>query len=532
MNWAFRLVGCLIALTVGAAPSLASERSDKAHAALRQIVSLEFDNLTLDQCAERLQALTKLDVIVHESLRPLLEVRDKKLLAEESLRLPPMENVPPAERQPAGFSCRLRQLPLGTGLRIFLEHYGLGYAIVGESLIIATAEKAREIQHTQPVNLACDRTPLTQVVEELKARHGIPLVLDAQAIKDPRLAVTLQVRDVPLEDAIHLLADQANVEAAPLGAGWYLTTSDKAGAWRARARDRARSAMTTLRPALLDGGLGIGAGDGTGLVGGLGGGGASALTALEAFEVPRALLQVAGPPPHVGQVPAQAVLAVPLSKAAQPRKSLAAETMKKLLEPFDFPNTDPMTLKDAIQVMEDRGFPRIVINQQAFKDENPEAADLYESQVRFPPGKGGLTRAKTLQLILRQVPSGNANYLVRPGYILVTTNDSMHANAQFVRGASFVQLPLHEALLELSELSGISIIIDLRVGDKAKTLVTARFPGETNVAQATRLLADMADLKAVRIENIMYVTSRSNASVFPEEAVTGGGKYTKKEAGP
>jgi hypothetical protein len=127
------------------------------------------------------------------------------------------------------------------------------------------------------------------------------------------------------------------------------------------------------------------------------------------------------------------------------------------------------------------------------------------------------------------VPTGNANFLVKPGYVLVTVNDAMHANGQFVRGASFVQMPLDEALHELSELSGISVVLDPRVGDKSKTVVTARFPAETNVAQMARVLADMADLKAMRVDSIMYVTTRANPTTFPEEAPTGSGKYTKRE---
>ena len=63
----------------------------------------------------------------------------------------------------------------------------------------------------------------------------------------------------------------------------------------------------------------------------------------------------------------------------------------------------------------------------------------------------------------------------------------------------------------------MSIVVDPRVGSKAKSPVTSRFSAETNLAQAVRLLADMADLKAVQVDNTLYVTSRSNNIVFPEE---------------
>ena len=73
-------------------------------------------------------------------------------------------------------------------------------------------------------------------------------------------------------------------------------------------------------------------------------------------------------------------------------------------------------------------------------------------------------------------------------------------------------------------------MLDPRVGDRGKAPVTARFPSETNIVQATRVLADMTDLKAVVVDCIVYVTTRSSTTMFPEEPITGGGRYMKREA--
>ncbi|MCI0684854.1 MAG: hypothetical protein L0Y71_22380 [Gemmataceae bacterium] len=316
-----------------------------------------------------------------------------------------------------------------------------------------------------------------------------------------------------------------DLHAAPLSSGWILTTADKARAWQARARQRSEAAKAqtiTYPPADS-----LGLGGGFGLVGGGFMGGAAGGFS-EPIAIPRALLQTAGPPPRVGQEEKKESPS-PAPKAQPAKKSLAAETLRKLNEPSNITVENQISLKEAIQVMQDHGFPPIVLHIQAFKDENPEIGDLYEMPIIWPKVKS-LPRGKVLQLILGQIQSGSANFLIKPGYVLVTTNDAMHANGQFVRGAAFVRLPLDEALQELSELSGISMVLDPRVGDKAKTVVTARFPAETNVAQIARVLADMADLKAVRVDAIMYVTTRANPTVFPREAPTGSGKYTVREA--
>ena len=519
-------------LAISASLSVA-QQPDKLNAALRQTVTLEFDNLTLDQVAERLRSLTKLHVTLHESLRPLLSARDAHLTGETPVGAgsapAPVPNDPNQVQQPRGFSCSVRQLPLGAAMQTFLEHYGLGYALVNESIVIVTADKAGQMKREKSVSLQFEDVPLTKALDDLRSRHGIEVILDRHALGDAKTPVTLQAQQVSLEEAVHLLADCVDLHAAPLSSGWILTTADKARAWRSRAQQRAEAAKAqtiTYPPADSNAGL-VG-------IGGLGGGGFSG-GFTESIAIPRAFLQTAGPPPRFGQVekkePPPTPAPKPAPKATPGKKSLAADTLKKMNEPSGITPQDPMTLKEAIQVMQDNGFPPIVVHVPAFKDENPEMPDIYETQIRWPQVKG-LPRGKVLQLILGQAPTGNANFLIKPGYVLVTVNDAMHANKQFVRGASFVHLPLDEALQELSEMSGISVALDPRAGEKAKTLITARFPGETNVAQIARVLADMADLKAVRVENIMYVTTRSNPTEFPREAVAGGGKQTIPEVVP
>jgi hypothetical protein len=528
----FRFLACLVLVAITVAPVRAAEPGDNIKAALRQTVSLEFDNLTLEQCAERLRSIAKVNVIIHESLRPLLEAREQRLQFgdESGTGAPPADDGATRNVQlPRGFSCKLNQMPLRDALRVFLEHYGLGYVASDDALIIATATKAQRLQREQLASIRIDNLSLSKAVEELADRFAIELTVDARAAQDMKAPISMNARQISLEDAVHLLADSANLKAAPLGNGWILTTAEKAKDWQARAKSRAKGATVTLAPGGLAGpldvsdmgiapggalggfgGLGLGGTGGFGIGGfggGLGGGG------FQSVELPRAFLQVAGPAPRGTPVAEQAQPAMPAKTAAE-KKSLAADTLKKLSEPFTISQGDSMALKDAIEVMERQGFPRLVINVAAFKEENPDVPDPAESPVKFPAK--GLTRAKTLRLILDQLPTANAAYLVRPGYLEITTIDTARPNRQFVQ-ANFFNRPLEDVLSDLSEQTGVSIVVDPRVGSKAKTPVSGRFSAETNLAQAVRLLADMADLKAVQVDNTLYVTSRSNSIVFPEE---------------
>jgi hypothetical protein len=519
MNWLLS-VSYLCLLAAFSASISAADKSEPPPL-LRQTVTLEFDNLTLDQCAERLRVLTKRDVVVHPSLRPLLEARERKLRMDEETLADPLApgGISLDVMQAPGFSCTLRQLPLHSALRTFLEHYGLGYAVVDGAIVVATADKAGQLRREQPAPLQLDNVPLAKVLEALSQQHGVALVIDAKLAAAAKTPITVQAREVTLEEAVMLLADSANLKAAPLQSGWVLTSADRASAWLDLARRRAEAAkasnVTYPAPSSVNQ-----------FPGGIGGAVPSAEVALEPVELPRALLQTAGPPIRATQAVEKVERAVPLPKAVEIKKSLAAETLRKMNEPFNFTEDAPLTMRDAIKTMEELGFPRIVIHQAVFKDEDPDAVDLHETQVRWP-GKG-LSRAKTLRLLLDQFPSNNATYLVRPGYVEIVTIDSARPNRQFIQ-ASFQQRPLDEALHELSEQSGLSIVVDPRVGDRARMPVTVRFPADTNLAQAVRLLADMADLKALMVDATMYVTSRSNAIVFPEEPL-GRGRHTLRDA--
>src|SRR5205807_2469688 len=77
--------------------------------------------------------------------------------------------------------------------------------------------------------------------------------------------------------------------------------------------------------------------------------------------------------------------------------------------------------------------------------------------------------------------------------------------------------PLGQALQELFHATGISVLVDNRVADKAdKTAVTATLH-HVPLDTAVLLLANMADLKAVAIDNVLYVTTKANADALQVE---------------
>jgi hypothetical protein len=80
----------------------------------------------------------------------------------------------------------------------------------------------------------------------------------------------------------------------------------------------------------------------------------------------------------------------------------------------------------------------------------------------------------------------------------------------------FRERPLCEALEEIARSTGISILLDCRVGDKAKTRVTADLR-DAPLLTAVRLLADMAELKSIEVDGVLYVTTKANADSLRKE---------------
>jgi len=82
---------------------------------------------------------------------------------------------------------------------------------------------------------------------------------------------------------------------------------------------------------------------------------------------------------------------------------------------------------------------------------------------------------------------------------------------------AFEKRPLTDALKELSTLTDVSVVVDSRAGEKeGNTAVTATFKN-VPLDTAVRVLADIAGLSSMLIDNVLYVTTMPNAKVLEAE---------------
>jgi hypothetical protein len=224
----------------------------------------------------------------------------------------------------------------------------------------------------------------------------------------------------------------------------------------------------------------------------------------------------------VGQTPASKIQPDKEQAKTAERVSGPVTNLDFLLDMKDLQN--PMTLKEALARIEDQVAAKgrhisIFVDAEAFKEENPDAPSIYDTQTLFPAYPKHMRLQTALRLLLARVSPPNATYILRDGMVEITTYLRSGRDALLRQriSADFKQRPLADVLHELAERSGVSVVVDPRTGERAKTAVSATFRGDISLEAALRLLADLAELKAVVLPSGTYVTTPENAERIGKE---------------
>jgi hypothetical protein len=191
--------------------------------------------------------------------------------------------------------------------------------------------------------------------------------------------------------------------------------------------------------------------------------------------------------------------------------------------------------------------PRIAIDYEAFQIAAPQVNPNDIMDVKGIKVKAG---DWSLEALLEEIGRRTkTTYLIRPQGITFVPWSQAHAEVWGSRGtveegdnkdqqkgksatergnarkrlmlplvhANFDQCPLDEALQRLGKSSSFSVVLDVpRAGVKARTAVTALL-ANVPLDTAVRVLANQGDLKAVRLDNVFYVTTVENAAVLQAE---------------
>lgn len=221
------------------------------------------------------------------------------------------------------------------------------------------------------------------------------------------------------------------------------------------------------------------------------------------------------------------LLVGPLAAQDKKQKEKPPATSKSILAdlqtPVEFPNNQAIPfsglLRELAEELKQRGKEiTIIVDEEAYREESPDAPPVLDQQITFRqlPEKSGA--GVVLRQALKQLPTKSA-FVIRAGKVVILpearTEKKYLYNQTFF--ADFNDRPLTQALDELSELTGISIVVDGRAKEKLQLPVTARFRDDVAVQDAVRMLADMADLKPVYLVTGLYITTPARAKEMEKE---------------
>jgi hypothetical protein len=204
------------------------------------------------------------------------------------------------------------------------------------------------------------------------------------------------------------------------------------------------------------------------------------------------------------------------------------QLLDEVISMKDFQN--PMTLKEAMGLLMEnlaqngKDLPTWV-DVHSFRAEDPEQP-VYDTQIQFSAYPRQMSARQVLERILGAVEppknhkgNGHAAFLVRDGTVVITTAKQASVEQLLQRRvlANFRDAPFSEAMEELSAMTGASIVLDNRLGDKLKTPISASLRNDVTLKSALHMLADMADLKVVFLPAGIYITHPFNADNMQKE---------------
>jgi hypothetical protein len=125
-------------------------------------------------------------------------------------------------------SVNLKGVKLKDGLRQALAPFNLKCGLTKDGLFISTEEGLTTKQLRQRVSVDCDGTAFSAAIKQLAADNGANIVIDPRLKEKANAAVTLKLDDVPLESAVRLLAEVADLGTVRMSNVLFVTTPERA----------------------------------------------------------------------------------------------------------------------------------------------------------------------------------------------------------------------------------------------------------------------------------------------------------------
>lgn len=118
------------------------------------------------------------------------------------------------------------------GLKAVLAPMNLRFGLIREGLFISTEDGLIAKQLRQRVTVECEGTPFAATMKQLASETGASLVIDPRLKEKADVGVTLKLDDVPLDTAVRLLAEVADLGTVRMNNVLFVTTPERAAKLR------------------------------------------------------------------------------------------------------------------------------------------------------------------------------------------------------------------------------------------------------------------------------------------------------------
>ncbi|MBX9677847.1 MAG: hypothetical protein K2X38_03710 [Gemmataceae bacterium] len=193
------------------------------------------------------------------------------------------------------------------------------------------------------------------------------------------------------------------------------------------------------------------------------------------------------------------------------KSTATAEKVRKTLDQVLLLDYEGQSLEEALRHLKEKTQIHFMVDHFALQN---MGIPIGEVPMQVSLKGNGIKVRQSLQRMLN--PYG-LTYVILDDGVLVTTEDFGIQRQMRQRTVVDVKdAPLHKALRDLAKQTGVNLVIDPRVMKQAQANVTLEVEDAT-IETAMRLLAELGDLKAVRMGNVLFVTNDARAEKIRRE---------------
>lgn len=200
----------------------------------------------------------------------------------------------------------------------------------------------------------------------------------------------------------------------------------------------------------------------------------------------------------------------------------AAEKIRKVLDQPMTLEFSGVTVQDIVQQLKERTRLNFVLDQYAVQQLRLQAEDLpnaAQAGIVFKSERG----CKLRTALQRFLNAYNFTHVILDDYVLITSEE-LGLSRQLRQRVSIhvANVPLNTALKDLAYMTAVNLVVDPRIARDADVKVTLQLEDATLEA-TVRLLAEIGNLKAVRVGNVLFITNESRADKLRREEPVGAG---------